>query len=116
MNGNKVTGITPKAMSILEKYKWPGNVRELRNAMEKMVVLSSGGMLDVADIPSHMRNHFQETEVLATGTLEETERAKIFAALKNANGNKTLAAEKLGISRRTLYRKLDEYEKEGFSS
>jgi DNA-binding NtrC family response regulator len=113
-NGNKVTGITPEAMSLLENYEWPGNVRELRNAIEKMVVLSQGGMIDVKDIPEHMRNARRESIPLNVGTLEETERAKIFAALKNANGNKTLAAESLGISRRTLYRKLDEYAKEGY--
>jgi DNA-binding NtrC family response regulator len=113
-NGNKVTGITPEAMSLLENYEWPGNVRELRNAIEKMVVLSQGGMIDVKDIPAHMRNARRESIPLNVGTLEETERAKIFAALKNANGNKTLAAESLGISRRTLYRKLDEYAKEGY--
>ncbi len=116
VNGNKVTGITPEAMSLLEKYEWPGNVRELRNAIEKMVVLSTGGILDVKDIPENMRNITKESITLPVGTLEETERVKIFAALKSANGNKTLAAESLGISRRTLYRKLDEYAKEGFTS
>jgi DNA-binding NtrC family response regulator len=116
VNGNKVTGITPEAMSLLEKYEWPGNVRELRNAIEKMVVLSTGGILDVKDIPENMRNIAKESITLPVGTLEETERVKIFAALKSANGNKTLAAESLGISRRTLYRKLDEYAKEGFTS
>jgi DNA-binding NtrC family response regulator len=113
-NGEKVTGITPAAMKALEKYEWPGNVRELRNAMEKMVVLSPGGMIDIVDIPEHIRNASHDTPTLPAGTLEETERAKILAALKNAGGNKTLAAESLGISRRTLYRKLDEYAKEGF--
>ncbi len=111
-NGGKVTGITPAALKILEGYSWPGNVRELRNTIEKMVVLSQGGELDVADVPDEMR--VSPAPVLpAGGTLGETEKARILAGLKEAGGNRSRAAQILGISRRTLYRKLDEYIKEG---
>ena len=113
-NGGTVTGITPTAMKMLEAYSWPGNVRELRNAIEKMVVLSSGGQLDVADIPDEMRAPVAiSLPIAATGTLAETEKAKILAALKSVGNNRSMAARVLGISRRTLYRKLDEYAKEG---
>ena len=113
-NGGTVTGITPAAMKMLEAYSWPGNVRELRNAIEKMVVLSSGGQLDVADIPDEMRAPAAiSLPIAATGTLAETEKAKILAALQSVGNNRSKAARVLGISRRTLYRKLDEYAKEG---
>jgi len=112
-NGNRVTGITPAAMKLLEAYSWPGNVRELRNTMEKMVILSSGSELDVADVPDEMRTGGGFTFSSASGTLGETEKARILAGLKEANGNRSRAAQILGISRRTLYRKLDEYLKEG---
>ncbi len=114
-NGNRVTGITPAAMKMLETYAWPGNVRELRNAVERMVVLSQGGQLDVNDVPEHMRAPaVSQTEtVLPAGTLGETEKAKILSVLEQVDGNRSRAAQVLGISRRTLYRKLDEYAKEG---
>ncbi len=113
-NGGAVTGITPAAMKMLEAYSWPGNVRELRNTIEKMVVLSSGGQLDVADIPDEMRAPAAiSLPIVATGTLAETEKAKILAALQSVGNNRSKAARVLGISRRTLYRKLDEYAKEG---
>ena len=109
-NGNRVTGITPTAMKLLESYDWPGNVRELRNAVERMVVLSPGGQLDVADVPDHIRTPAAPIpSVLPTGTLEATEKAKILAVLEQTGGNHSRAAQLLGISRRTLYRKLDKY-------
>ena len=114
-NGNRVTGITPAAMKLLESYAWPGNVRELRNAVERMVVLSQGGQLDVDDVPEHMRAPASAIaeQSLPAGTLGETEKAKILSVLEQVNGNRSRAAQVLGISRRTLYRKLDEYAKEG---
>ena len=114
-NGNRVTGITPAAMKLLEAYPWPGNVRELRNAVERMVVLSQGGQLDVEDVPEHMRAPAASGvgQPIPAGTLVETEKAKILSVLEQVNGNRSRAAQVLGISRRTLYRKLDEYAKEG---
>ena len=117
-NGNRVTGITPAAMKLLESYHWPGNVRELRNAVERMVVLSSGGQLDVGDVPdfARMPSVSPAVQVIPAGTLEETEKARILAALEQVHGNRSRAAQVLGISRRTLYRKLDEYAKEGIQA
>ena len=113
-NGAPVTGITPAAMKLLEAYDWPGNVRELRNTIEKMVVLSAGGQLDVGDIPDALRADVSLAPALSpTGTLGENERAQILAVLKDVGGNRSRAAQVLGISRRTLYRKLDEYAKAG---
>lgn len=113
-NGGKVTGITPAALKCLESWSWPGNVRELRNTMEKMVVLAQNPVLDVDDVPDRLRVHAPSMQTLAdTATLGETEKAKILATLKEAGGNRTRAAKMLGISRRTIYRKLDEYAAEG---
>ena len=113
-NGNRVTGIAPAAMKMLEAYDWPGNVRELRNAVERMVVLSSGGQLDVGDVPDNVRTPAAAAPAaLPAGTLEDMEKAKILAVLQQVGGNHSRAAQVLGISRRTLYRKLDKYEKEG---
>ena len=117
-NGNRVTGITPNAMKLLESYDWPGNVRELRNAVERMVVLSQGGLIDVGDVPDFSRapSVSPVVQVIPAGTLEETEKARILAALEQVQGNRSRAAQVLGISRRTLYRKLDEYAKEGIQA
>ena len=113
-NGGKVTGISPEAMKLLEGYPWPGNVRELRNTMEKMVVLSPGGVLDTGDVPDNIKGiGATAASVPMGGTLDETERARIIAALRQSGGNRSKAAEALGISRRTLYRKIDEYAAEG---
>ena len=112
-NGAGVTGITPAAVKLLEAYDWPGNVRELRNTLEKMVVLSPGGVLDVADVPDQMQAAAAPAPLPTNGTLGENERTQIISVLKEVGGNRSQAAKVLGISRRTLYRKIDEYAKEG---
>ena len=100
--------VSPDAMRLLEAYQWPGNVRELRNAVEKMCVLSSSGEIGIDDVPDEMKRDVPMT-LSVSGTLEETEKAKILAVLEEVGGNRTKAAERLGISRRTIYRKLEEY-------
>ena len=100
--------VSPDAMRLLEAYQWPGNVRELRNAVEKMCVLSSSGEIGVDDVPDEMKRDVSMT-LSVSGTLGETEKAKILAVLEEVGGNRTKAAERLGISRRTIYRKLEEY-------
>ena len=113
-NGGSVKGIDPKAMKALEDYSWPGNVRQLRNVIEKMVVLSSGQTLGVADLPVEITEApaAQATANAGTGgaiTLADAEKERILAALAAAGNNKSRAAEVLGISRRTLHRKLNEW-------
>ena len=100
--------VSPDAMRLLESYQWPGNVRELRNAVEKMCVLSSSGEIGVDDVPDEMKRDVTMT-LSVSGTLGETEKAKILAVLEEVGGNRTKAAERLGISRRTIYKKLEEY-------
>jgi two-component system, NtrC family, response regulator AtoC len=114
-NGKKLDGITSEALAVLGRYTWPGNVRELRNAVEKMVVLSQASRLDVNDVPLNIREAIKHVESQATevllvdGSLADTEKQKILAVLKKNHENRTRAAEELGISRRTLHRKLREY-------
>ncbi len=117
-NGKAVTGITPDAMALLEGYRWPGNVRELRNTIEKMVVLARGDRLTTRDIPPVIRAEAGEAPAVsrpaaATESLADTERSLILQALRKHDGNRTLAAQALGISRRTLHRKLRQYKEEG---
>ena len=110
-NGRQVEGLTPDALDLLVGYPWPGNVRELRNVIERMVVMGRGNRLTVRDLPVNVR----EASTGAAGriptglSLEETEKQMIVRALKASEGNRTRAAEQLGISRRTLHRKLNEY-------
>ena len=114
-NGKKVDGITPDAVALLQSYDWPGNVRELRNTVEKMVVLCRGEKLTLRDVPQNIRESCSgyapagRAMSLTGGSLADTEERKIFAVLDKNRGNKTKAAEELGISRRTLHRKLREY-------
>ena len=100
--------ISSDAMKMLEAYSWPGNVRELRNAMENMCVLSTSGEIGVGDIPENIARG-GGTAASASGTLDDVEKAQILAMLDEVGGNRTEAAKRLGISRRTIYRKLEEY-------
>jgi DNA-binding NtrC family response regulator len=95
-------------------YDWPGNVRELRNTVEQMVVLARGDRLTVRDVPAAVRGAADVTKVQVvrpgvTMTVEEAERQLIIQALKEMKGNRTKAAAKIGMSRRTLHRKLKTY-------
>lgn len=111
-NGRKINGFSQEALKILTSYQWPGNVRELRNCVERMVVMARGTTLTLGDVPSDIRNAAAHPELSSfAGNLDinAQERDLIVRALKQCNGNRSQAAEKLGISRRTLYRKLDTY-------
>ena len=110
-NNLSIDGFSSDALDLLQAYGWPGNVRELRNVVEQMVVLSRGQRIGVRDLPAHIRSAGEETPmtVVEGGTLEAMEKQAIVLALKAAGGNRTRAAEQLGISRRTLHRKILEY-------
>jgi len=117
-NNKKVNGFTPDAIDLLLRYSWPGNVRELRTAIERAVVLCRGEKIGARDLPPTVRNvstdaplpKFQANNSLS---VEEAEKDLIIRALKDSNGNRTLAAKKLGMHRRTLHRKLIAYKLEG---
>ncbi|MCB9506104.1 MAG: sigma-54-dependent Fis family transcriptional regulator [Myxococcales bacterium] len=100
------------AVALLQRHRWPGNVRELENAIERAVVLDSDGLIDVDDLPPGLGDHPPEsaTVTLPVGTtLAEAERQLILATLAQTAGDKAVAATILGVGRRTIYRKLDEY-------
>jgi two-component system response regulator HydG len=116
-SGKAVEGITPDAAAKLLEYDWPGNVRELENAMERAVALARYDKITVDDLPDAIRSHESDRLVLADTaehmpTLHELERRYISRVLSAAGGNKTQAAQILGLDRRTLYRKLDRYAEE----
>lgn len=106
----KIVGIEPEALRALEEYMWPGNVRELRNIVEKMVILANGPKLTMADLPEEVL-HQKSGAAKAEGSvsLAELEKHRILAAIEAAGGNQTKAAEALGISRKTIHRKLTEW-------
>jgi DNA-binding NtrC family response regulator len=110
-NARVIEGFSPDVVDLLTAYPWPGNVRELRNVVEQMVVLSRSQRIGVRDLPTHIRDAGNSGSTLRVedGSLENLEKQAIRQALKEADGNRTRAAEKLGISRRTLHRKIAEY-------
>ena len=111
-----VRNFSQEAMRLLLEYDWPGNVRELRTAIEHAVVLSRGEELQALDLPTSLRKNSAPLELVATTAtpfttnkefnLEQVSQTMITRALEECRGNRTKAAEKLGISRRTLHRKL----------
>ncbi len=117
-NMKDVQGITPEALAKLSAAKWQGNIRELRNCVERMVVLASGKMLDVADLPELASDDVPRMvkKVENPLNLENSEKELIRKALAECGNNRAAAARKLGISRRTLYRKLEELENENKAS
>ena len=113
-NNKNVNDFTPDALEALMDYSWPGNVRELRTAVEHAVVLSRGGRITLRDLPATLRPSgaaAPPARWLAQPdlTVAEAEKQLIVRALKEGDGNRTLAAKKLGMSRRTLHRKLHFY-------
>ncbi len=115
-NGKTLSGFTQEALAALESYAWPGNVRELQHAVERAVVLSRGELVDEGDLPEAVRRPHPVaagpsspgTVAIAIGTpMEEVERLVIRETLRHTRGDKTLAAQLLGIAARTIYRKLD---------
>jgi two-component system response regulator AtoC len=114
--GRNVEGFTPEAERALLGYRWPGNVRELRNVVERAVLLSSGPVIEASGLPREvLAAEGAPPPVSATPaegaawTLADAERYAIQLALKRFEGNKTRAAEALGVSRQTLRAKVKDY-------
>jgi len=110
-----VRSLDAEAAEKLSAYAWPGNVRELANCMERAVALTRNESIGVADLPEKIRN-YRTSHVLVAATdptelvpMEEVEKRYILRVLEAVGGNKTLAAQVLGLDRKTLYRKLDRY-------
>jgi two-component system, NtrC family, response regulator HydG len=114
-NRKHIKGFTPQAMDRLVRYNWPGNVRELMNAVERGVILCRGEYIAEKDFPlSVSEAEVQKSELVREGLpadlhLEEVEKVTILNTLESAGGNKSEAARRLGITRRTLHKKLKKY-------
>ncbi len=110
-------GVPPRplgvsAMDAFRRYDWPGNIRELRNLMAFLVLSVDASVITEADLPDSLRGEAEaaEVEIVEVGmSMDDIEREAILRTLRATDGNKTKAAEMLGIGLRTLYRKLDRY-------
>ncbi|MCI0663245.1 MAG: sigma-54 dependent transcriptional regulator [Acidobacteria bacterium] len=112
--------VSSEALAILCAYSWPGNVRELENAIERAVTFAQGTILKADDLPERIRSSGTTSVLLARSheqnmTLRELEREYILEMLRRNGGNKSRTAELLGLDRKTLYRRLDEYRTGGIS-
>ena len=120
--GKNVKDFTAEALETLINHRWPGNVRELRAAIEHAVVFCRGDRITVRDLPPSVRGNGapapgqepRRSPAPNELTVKEAEKQLIERALKESEGNRTLAAKKIGMSRRTLHRKLHSYHLEGF--
>jgi len=112
LDKRNVKGLTEVAIDLLMQMPWKGNVRELENVMERAVLMCKGDFIDEKDLGSHEKMRAVETTRLTfvpSVSLKEMEKKVIFHALDQTNGNRTRAADILGISVRTLRNKLNEY-------
>ncbi|MFO7718563.1 MAG: sigma-54-dependent transcriptional regulator [Thermodesulfobacteriota bacterium] len=102
--------LTPRAAQCLHEYTWPGNVRELRNVLERSIILSEGGLITEHVLPSELRTDAPQEEPEENPLrLEAVEKAHIQRILHFFDFNRSQTAEALGVSRKTLYRKLQKY-------
>nr|WP_314995476.1 sigma-54 dependent transcriptional regulator [uncultured Treponema sp.] len=110
-NAKSISGIEPKARAALYAYEWPGNIRQLRNCLESAVVMSSDDIIRLSDLPEHVREAEQTAAIRVQigTTLAEAEKHIILETLAAYKGNKSKTADILGIGRKTLHRKLDEF-------
>ena len=129
--GRFISGISKDALHALIEYDWPGNVRELENAIERAVIIASGRQIELDDLPEAIGKRVMDEraalrrqraeaanegrtiqlEINVPSTMDEIERKAIEATLDYTKGDKTRAARSLGIGRKTLYRKLQQYQK-----
>lgn len=105
----QITSVSPDAFEKLMDYSWPGNVRELRNLLESIVILSNKKEIELDDLPVYIREGTTPIMLKETANIRDAEKILIMDALRKTKNNKTKAAQIIGISRRTLHRKLHEY-------
>jgi two-component system response regulator HydG len=123
-NRKEVKGLTPQAMDLLLKYQWPGNIRELENVMERSVILLRGEYVSERELPPTLLSRLTACEAPekpgdekagereGDSSLAEIEKQTILQVLDECGGNKSEAARRLGITRRTLKLKLKKYGQE----
>lgn len=116
-NKKSIKGFTPQSLEKITQYKWPGNVRELMNAVERAVVLSRSEYIDAEELMPLMMDTSsavkEQSDFSDNMSLDEVEKRSILETINACGGNKSEAARRLGITRKTLRKKLDKYEKYG---
>ena len=124
ISGGTIKEMSPEAMEYLMNYNWPGNIRELENIVERCVVITESNVIDADSLPqeilsyngqsegssSSSRVSSDSSEPLLNSAIDDREKEVIIKALKEHDGNKTKTALALGISRRSLHRKIQKYE------
>jgi DNA-binding NtrC family response regulator len=112
----QIVGANEDTLLALRNHPWPGNVRQLRNVIERALVVAKGPLITPNDLPTEFRwggkSEASQVQVRLGTTIDDAERELITRTIEFAGGNKTRAAEILGISAKTLYNKLERYEKE----
>ena len=107
-----MAAITPECMDVLNRYPWPGNVRELENSIERGVILMRGEYLDIHGLPMTIQRWADKhtlADMSEPATLKEAEKALILKTLEETGGNRSEAARRLQITRKTLLNKLKSY-------
>jgi len=102
----------------LKSCRWPGNVRQLRNVIERAMIVTQGPTITAADLPADVKNNVRSNsgfEFRPGMSLDEVEREMILRTIEFAGGNKSRAAEYLGVSLKTLYNRLEQYNKKSAS-
>ena len=111
-NGRAVNGVSPDCMDVLNRYPWPGNVRELEHSIERGVILMRGDYLDLSALPLALQRWAglnEPKEVEEPATLKEAEKVLILKTLEETGGNRSEAARRLQITRKTLLNKIKSY-------
>ncbi|MBO0727459.1 MAG: sigma-54-dependent Fis family transcriptional regulator, partial [Blastocatellia bacterium] len=117
-SGEPALEVSAEALALLTAYSWPGNVRELENVIERAAAMARGATLLPDDLPERLRSGAHATSVLSQAretqmTLRQLEQTYVAETLRRACGNKSRAAEMLGLDRKTLYRKIEECREAG---
>lgn len=112
--GKRIKGISTEVNTVLKGYNWPGNVRELENVIERAINITQNDNITVSDLPPYLTGVSQEYSIPVNteekhSSIKDLERNVIIDALEKYNGNVKKAAESIGIARRTIYRRLEEY-------
>lgn len=111
--GKNITGVEAECLEVLKSYRWPGNVRQLRNVIERALIVSRGPLITIADLPPDMKRTTGSSssfELRLGMSLDDVERELIMRTIDFTGGNKSRAAEVLGISLKTLYNRLERYQ------
>jgi DNA-binding NtrC family response regulator len=111
--GKTVSGVDAAALEVLKGFRWPGNVRQLRNVLERALIVTAGPLIGAADLPADLKRGGVGNDVLEIklgASLDAVERDLIRRTVEFAGGNKSRAAEILGVSLKTLYNRLERYQ------